>query len=236
MGYNPLLNKREYIIGAMTAIGSKFHMNFYYDYLVKSEVLEGVLFNKVTGKTKWFRFDLGKMNNVDEALNDIERYLRDYGFDEEPRNPFMYNDHPYNVKPKYVSYKEMSKDKPDRNYKKLANKLTGELLELKNLFITNVIFNDPATIVFWSDGTKTVVKTRGNDKFDPEKGLAMAICKKHMGNADGWYKEFKKWLPEEKEDPIDIYESAAVKLITEAVEEISKSARDAINRINKAIY
>ena len=64
--------------------------------------------------------------------------------------------------------------------------------------ITNVIFNDPATIVFWSDGTKTVVKAE-NEPFDPEKGLAMAIAKKALGNKGNYYNEFKKWLPEEEE-------------------------------------
>ena len=65
--------------------------------------------------------------------------------------------------------------------------------------ITNVIFNDPATIVFWGDGTKTVVKAE-NEPFDPEKGLAMAIAKKSLGNKGNYYNEFKKWLPEEKEE------------------------------------
>ena len=64
--------------------------------------------------------------------------------------------------------------------------------------ITNVIFNDPATIVFWSDGTKTVVKAEG-EPFDPEKGLAMVIAKKALGNKGNYYNEFKKWLPEEEE-------------------------------------
>ena len=64
--------------------------------------------------------------------------------------------------------------------------------------ITNVIFNDPATIVFWNDGTKTVVKAE-NEPFDPEKGLAMAIAKKALGNKGNYYNEFKKWLPEEEE-------------------------------------
>jgi len=41
--------------------------------------------------------------------------------------------------------------------------------------IENVMFKDPATIVFWADGTKTVVKAL-YEKFDPEKGLAMAIA------------------------------------------------------------
>ena len=61
--------------------------------------------------------------------------------------------------------------------------------------IKDVIFNDPATIVFWMDGTKTVVKARDGEKFDPEKGLAMAISKKALGNnKSNYYNEFKKWL------------------------------------------
>ena len=63
--------------------------------------------------------------------------------------------------------------------------------------IKKVIFNDPATIVFWSDGTKTVVKAGPNDIFDPEKGLAMAISKKVLGNNYKAYGRFKKWLPKE---------------------------------------
>ena len=62
--------------------------------------------------------------------------------------------------------------------------------------IKNVIYNDPATIVFWEDGTKTVVKCK-NEKFDPEKGLAMAFSKKMLGNKGNYYNIFKKWLPEE---------------------------------------
>lgn len=64
--------------------------------------------------------------------------------------------------------------------------------------IKNVIYNDPATIVFWEDGTKTVVKCKWNEKFDPEKGLAMAFSKKMLGNKGNYYNIFKKWLPEEK--------------------------------------
>lgn len=72
--------------------------------------------------------------------------------------------------------------------------------------IKDVIYNDPATIVFWEDGTKTVVKCK-NEKFDPEKGLAMAFSKKMLGNKGDYYNIFKKWLPEEKSrnDTIPIF-------------------------------
>ena len=58
--------------------------------------------------------------------------------------------------------------------------------------IKDVIFNDPATIVFWADGTKTVVKAT-NEAFDPEKGLAMAISKKFFGNKGNYFNQIKKW-------------------------------------------
>lgn len=68
----------------------------------------------------------------------------------------------------------------------------------KKVTIENVIFNNPATIVFWSDGTKTVVKRqRGDKKFDQEKGLAMAICKKVMGNKGNFNDIFKEWIEED---------------------------------------
>lgn len=60
-----------------------------------------------------------------------------------------------------------------------------------------VIFHDPATIVYWTDGTKTVVKCGPHDTFDHEKGLAMAIAKKHFGNGNEFHKVFKKWVPDE---------------------------------------
>lgn len=59
--------------------------------------------------------------------------------------------------------------------------------------IKRVIFNNPATIVLWSDNTKTVVKADG-EIFDQEKGLAMAIAKKALGNEGNYFEVFKKWV------------------------------------------
>lgn len=60
--------------------------------------------------------------------------------------------------------------------------------------IQRVIFNPPATIVFWRDGSKTVVKCGENDIFDPEKGLAMAISKRAFGDNRDYYEVFAKWV------------------------------------------
>lgn len=59
--------------------------------------------------------------------------------------------------------------------------------------IKQVIFNEPATIVFWDDGSKTVVKAQNGEPFDKEKGLAMCIVKKMCGNKGNYYNVFKRW-------------------------------------------
>lgn len=46
------------------------------------------------------------------------------------------------------------------------------------LYITKVIYNDPATIVFWSDGSKTTSKCSGTDVYNPQVGLLIATLKK----------------------------------------------------------
>ena len=50
--------------------------------------------------------------------------------------------------------------------------------EINSISIKKVVFNKPYTVVLWEDGTKTVVHKQDGDKWDPEKGLAMAILKK----------------------------------------------------------
>ena len=72
------------------------------------------------------------------------------------------------------------------------------------LEILRVVFNGPATIVFWSDKTKTVVKCGKRDKFDPEKGLAMAIVKKMFGNKGNYYNIIKKSLDNARFNGSDI--------------------------------
>ena len=88
----------------------------------------------------------------------------------------------------------------NRMYEHLKNE--NEML--KNIYyglsltIKDVIFNPPATIVLWMDGTKTVVKDQGEVFYDPEKGMAMAVAKKAFGNQGNYYNQFAKYL--------DIYE------------------------------
>lgn len=63
--------------------------------------------------------------------------------------------------------------------------------------IEKVIFNDPATIVFWADGTKTVVKCGEEDIYDYQTGLLMCIAKKAFGNKGSFNDILREWIPEE---------------------------------------
>lgn len=60
--------------------------------------------------------------------------------------------------------------------------------------IKELVFNDPATIIFWEDGTKTIVKTQNGEAFDKEKGFCMAVVKKLFGNEGNYYNIVDKWI------------------------------------------
>lgn len=64
--------------------------------------------------------------------------------------------------------------------------------------ISRVIFNDPATIILWADGTEAVAKASKGDAFDPEKGFAVACAKKLWGNGEAFRTELAKWIPVDK--------------------------------------
>jgi len=64
--------------------------------------------------------------------------------------------------------------------------------------IKNVIYHDPATIVYWQDGTKTVVKTMHGDIYDEGNGVAMAFMKKIFGSSTKFKKIVAKYIPEKK--------------------------------------
>ena len=60
--------------------------------------------------------------------------------------------------------------------------------------IKKVIFNNPATIVIWKDGTKTVVKCGKDDVYDEEKGLALCFMKKALGNKGNFNNTIKEYV------------------------------------------
>lgn len=84
--------------------------------------------------------------------------------------------------------KKQEESTPKKTNKKIQDNV--------NNYIDKVVFNDPATIILWKDGTKTIVKVQEGDKFSKECGFAMAVCKKVFGNTSyGLNETMKKYIP-----------------------------------------
>jgi hypothetical protein len=90
--------------------------------------------------------------------------------------------------------------------------------------IDRVIFNDPATIILWKDGSKTIVKRSDDDIWDPEKGFCMAIIKKLYGHTSF----IKKFMEPDKEMPILTIEKAC-----EDLKNFGKKLKDAMDKGGK---
>lgn len=90
--------------------------------------------------------------------------------------------------------------------------------------IKQVIFNDPATIVIWADGEKTVVKCQNGEPYDPEKGLTMAITKRALGNKGNYFDEIKKWTKEYKAKKAPVA-GISVEEAVEGFKKLSKAAK-----------
>lgn len=60
--------------------------------------------------------------------------------------------------------------------------------------VEKVIYSPPATIVFWGDGTKTVVKCHYGDTYSKELGF-LYCCAKHMCGNDTikFHKLMNEW-------------------------------------------
>ena len=127
-----------------------------------------------------------------------DRWVKESFLEKVERN-YRYMPVVNNSKISYENFYKTTKD--DAMSRIILNSVYGlSTYEGFELFIDKVIYNDPATIVMWKDGSKTVVKTCNGEAFDPEKGLAMAMSKKILGNRGNYYNTFKKWLPKETEE------------------------------------
>ena len=90
--------------------------------------------------------------------------------------------------------------------------------------IDRVIFNDPATIILWKDGSKTVVKRSCDDIWDSEKGFCMAVIKKLYGNTSF----IKRFIEQEEEIQILTVEEAC-----ENLKKFSKKLNDIMGKGGK---
>lgn len=60
------------------------------------------------------------------------------------------------------------------------------------LDIKRIVVNGPATIVWWNDGSKTVVKLNEDDPCNWCTAVAYALAKKHFGTNSAFKKKVMK--------------------------------------------
>lgn len=63
--------------------------------------------------------------------------------------------------------------------------------------VKKVLINDPATIVFWQDGTKTVLMRNEEDEYDAERVIEKAIAIKLSGTSKTKFNNYVKSIVEE---------------------------------------
>lgn len=119
--------------------------------------------------------------------------------------------------------KNLNKEMPHHNCEKKPCSQNRKIMEPVVISIVDVIYNKPATIVKWSDGTKTVVVCEKGDTYSRETGLALCINKKIMGNKM-FRAVFEKWCPEIKEPAKPKKQPAAKKKTSVAKPAAKKTA------------
>ena len=138
------------------------------------------------------------MRNHNCAMADCcWHYSRDncQGCEECTSNPYK------TTNPIVEKFKKLAEEKINLDIERALG--TRKTKKETNMKIKNVVFNNPATIVFWGDGTKTVVKCQKGDPYSKESGLAIAIAKKALGNKGNFNEVFKKWIPEYGKEDVD---------------------------------
>ena len=70
------------------------------------------------------------------------------------------------------------------------------------MYITRVLYNDPVTIVFWSDGTKTMSKKKEGDTYNKETGLLLCVLKK-LTDGEQVARLLEHWA-DTKENKVDL--------------------------------
>lgn len=117
-----------------------------------------------------------------------------------------------------------------REQKKEKNTMYGKSKTI-NLCVNKVIFNGPATIVIWSDDTKTVVKCKDGDNYSKWAGFAMCIAKRVYG--EDFHRIFRHWCG--VEDDIPKKNTGDGASISEAFKDLGKSACDCAESLSKAL-
>lgn len=151
----------------------------YYNYPSNVLIIDKLHYGVVSPRAEVYR--VKEYHGKEQEKTSLKELLEKYESDTHRQNFMTYGGVPMDV----------------INYSAYDCITTWKMLNDMGNVVKKVIFNDPATIVIWGDGSKTVVKCQNGEKFDKEKGLALCYMKKMLGNKSNFNNVFKKWIKPE---------------------------------------
>lgn len=95
--------------------------------------------------------------------------------------------------------KEKAKQAEEKLNEEVEKRNRRIIKDFRDNMIKRVIFSGNRTIVMFRDGQKVIVACQPGEKFDKEKGLALAIIKYFFGNTNYYNEIFKKFIKDEDE-------------------------------------
>ncbi len=98
-----------------------------------------------------------------------------------------------------------------------------------SLAVNKIVYNPPATIVFWGDGTKTVVKAAAGTEFNAYHAFTAAVAKKLYGNNSRVNKIVNKW----NKDPIDKMTPEEARSLFQRLMQVANSTQCRMDEIKK---
>ena len=101
----------------------------------------------------------------------------------------------------------------------------------KSVEIKKVIYSKPATIVYWMDGDKTVVRCKDGDTYSKEVGLLMCLAKRVWGkneSGSNFNDYMRKYVSEEKTGVITKIKEAAEEVKELSMEELEETTEVAV--------
>lgn len=77
------------------------------------------------------------------------------------------------------------------NYYNDLHSIVTQSLKAIMACVKEVIYNDPVTVINWTDGVKTVVRCQPGDIYDEKTGFLLCVAKRAFGNT-GYFNEIMK--------------------------------------------
>lgn len=100
--------------------------------------------------------------------------------------------------------------------------------------VVKVIYNNPATIVIWDDGTKTISKCSAEDTYNPTTGLTVAVLKKLVGG-ESLRRLYDDWLPEDSQTVICMKDVRYKHKLKNRLSDASAETHEVLEDITKTV-